>query len=302
MNKRLMILLFAVSVFTPLWAQEAEISGFELSIDQDYFADFLRDKPYTDRNYTIGLRIGMYGELADHPYLGLPWVRNKVDEFLVDKLLYGMGFRQDKVSHNFAFTINGFSPLHISNQTSDFNLALADGYNLSEDRPFSSFTGFRSTRRIEGNKLFVHSAKQLDLAINTSFTFGFASLGFAEGLENLFGDNRPDGNLWEKNDTLPYPSGQVLPAPLPLFMYSLSVEAVVWRPMRQVVLQLRPELNLGYYTNFGIGLDFGKVLNVERHVDNLSYTDTNNPGILVVSNQYLAFSIVAGGTARCSCL
>jgi len=61
---------------------------------------------------------------------------------------------------------------------------------------------------------------------------------------------------------------------------------------------VRPEINLGYYTNVAIGFDFGKVMNVERHIDNLSYTDNNNPGLVVVNNESFGISIAAGGTAR----
>jgi len=292
------LLLFSLFSAYEIRAQEYDISGFELSIDQDNFADFLRDTVNVDDNYTISLRLGMYGALANHPYLGLPFVRQLADDFLVDKLLFGTGFREERRSHSFVLTINGFTPTHISDEIPEFQEALDNGYSLSGDRPFSSFTGFRSTRRLEGNKLFVHSARRLDMAINTSFTFGFASLGLARGLDDLFGRNRPDGNLWAHDENKPYPTGQVYTAPMPIFMYSVSMEAVVWRPIKKVIFQIRPEINLGYYTNLGLGIDIGKAMNVENTLDNLSYTDTNNPGVLVVSNEYLSFSIVAGATAR----
>jgi len=85
---------------------------------------------------------------------------------------------------------------------------------------------------------------------------------------------------------------------MPLFMYSISAEAVVWQPLRKVLLQVRPELNLGYYTNIGFGIDFGKVMNVERHVDNLGYTDTHNPSLIAVNNDNISLSVVGGFTAR----
>ena len=282
-----------------LTAQEKDISGFEFQIDQDYLADFLRnDSIKVDKNYAISMRLGLYGEYANHPYLGLPWVREKADAFLIDKLLYNSGFIEYSTSHSFVFTINGFSPQHISDEIPRFQEAIDEGYALSADRPFSSFTGFRSTRRVEGFKRFAHSAIELDLAVTTSFTFGFASLGIVKGVENLFGSKRPDGNLWTRDETKPYPTGQINPAPIPMFMYSISAEAVVFRPIKKVVFQVRPELNLGYYTNLGIGLDIGKVMNVERHVDNLSYTDTNNPGLIAVNNDNLSLAISAGFMAR----
>ena len=55
--------------------QENDLSGFELSIDQDRFVDGFRDEPFENRNYAIGMRIGIYGKLANHTYLGLPFVR-----------------------------------------------------------------------------------------------------------------------------------------------------------------------------------------------------------------------------------
>jgi len=292
------ITILHLSFLTTLHSQENDLAGFEISIDQDNFADIIRDTIEADRNYAISLRLGFYGALANHDYLGLPWVRKKADGLLLDKILYNSGFQEESRSHNFVLTINGFSPSHISNEAPEFQEALNEGYVLNGDHPFSSFTGFRSTRRVQGLKRIVHSAKTIDLAVTSSFTFGFASFGLIKGIENLFGGNRPDGNLWSRDPNDPNPTGQAMPSPFPMFMYSLSAEAVVWQPIRKVLVQIRPELNLGYYTNIGIGLDLGKVLNVERHVDNLSYTDTNNPGLISVNDDAIGFSLVAGGTIK----
>lgn len=281
-----------------LASQEYPISGYELSIDQDYFADFLRDSIVEDRNYTIGLRAGFYGENANNPVFGLPWLRQTVDDFFLRNFLYNMGFREDGRSHSLMFTINGFSPSLISDETAFFQQAVADGYSLEMDRPFSSFTGFRSSRRLEGSKAIPHAAGRMDLAFNTSVTIGFASIGLAHAVEDLFGAKRPDGNLWSRDEQKPYPTGQLNPILLPMFMYSMSVEATLMRPMKKVVLQMRPEINLGYYTNIGIGLDLGKVMNVERLVDNLGYTDTHNPGTLKVNNEDISFALSLGGTVR----
>lgn len=296
--KKLFTIVAALFFVTQQHAQENDLAGFELSIDQDCFADFVRDTTEIDRNYTIGLRLGFYGALANHDYLGLPWVRKRIDGFLLDRILESSGFYEESESHNFVLTINGFTPSHISDETPEFAQAVSEGYQLSGDHPFSSFTGFRSTRRLQGIKRFVHSAKTMDLAINSSFTFGFASFGFAKGLDNLFGGDRPDAILWDRDENKDYTNGQAMPSPFPLFMYSLSAEAVVWQPLKKVLLQVRPELNLGYYTNIGIGIDFGKVMNVDRHIDNLSYTDTNNPGLISVNDEALGFSFVGGATVR----
>jgi len=293
----LLLIIFCITTVT-ITAQENYLSGVEVSIDQDYFADFLRNQNNENRNYATSMRIAVFGEIAENTYFGLPWVRRAVDGFLIDRVLYNRGFREERESHSFSFEINGFSPSLISDEVPGFNTAIAGGYSLESDRPFSSFTGFRSTRRLEGNKLFVHTTQQVDLAFTTSFTAGFASLGIIQGIENLFGSNRPDANLWDRNDDAPYPTGQLVLSPIPMLMYSVSVEAVVWRPIKKVLLQVRPEINLGYYTNVGIGFDFGKVMNVERHIDNLSYTDNNNPGLVVVNNESFGISIAAGGTAR----
>ncbi|MDA8692849.1 lipid A deacylase LpxR family protein [Saprospiraceae bacterium] len=294
-----LVVLLSLSLNNKSYGQENYLSGIELSIDQDRFSDFLQqDENNENRNYAISLRLGIYGELANNPVLGLPWVRQIVDGFFIDRILENRGFRQDRKSHNFTFEINGFSPSLISDEVPGFQDAILGGYDLALDRPFSSFTGFRSSRRLEGNKLFVHSARQLDLAVTTSFTAGFASFGIVKGVENLFGGGRPDGNLWDRNENAPYPTGQIVLSPVPMLMYSISAEAVVWRPIKQVLLQVRPEVNLGYYTNIGLGFDFGKVMNVEKHIDNLSYTDNNNPGLIVVNNDHFGISIVSGGTAR----
>lgn len=294
----IMLVCISIVLSSRLAAQEYDLTGLEMSIDQDYFSDFLRDTTRVNDNYAISLRLGFYGAWANNPNLGLPFVRQKIDGFLIDDILYNTGFREERRSHNLVFTINGFSPQHINNQTEQFVQDSINGYTHFEDRPFSSFTGFRSTRRLEGNKLFAHSARRLDMAINSSFTFGFASIGLARNVENLFGARRPDGILWEETDSLPYPTGQVNRTLMPVFMYQLAAEAVVWRPVNKLVFQVRPELSLGYYTHLGLGFDIGKVMNVERMVDNLGYTDTHNPGVLVVNNEYLSLAISAGATAR----
>lgn len=299
MRQLLVLLLAIISIHLDLSGQEKDFSGFELSFDQDYFADFIRDgDEHFDKNYAVSMRLGFYGAQADHIYLGLPYVRRMVDGFLIDRFLFRKGFSEEKVSHNFTLTINGFSPTHISNEVEGFNQALAEGYDLSLDRPFSSFTGFRSTRRVEGFKRFVHSAIKRDLAVSTSFVFGFQSFGIVKGVENMLGARRPDANLWSRNDTLAYPTGQMVSNPTPMIMYGIIAETDIWRPLDKIVLQVRPELNLGTYTSLGLGLDLGKVMNVERLVDNLSFTDIHNPSLIVVNNDNLGLAISLGVTGR----
>lgn len=297
--KYLLCLLIALITLPQIGSsQEENLTGIELSVDQDFLADFLHDDPAEGHNYTAALRIGIYGELANHIYLGLPWVRSKIDYFLIDRILDYSLFGIDKTSHNFVFTVNGFSPTIISDENQLFWDTLAAGYRLENDLPFSSFTGFRSTRRLEVSKYVSHSASQFDMGITSSFSFGLASLGLIRGVENLFGANRPDHNLWVRDEDKLYPTGQLLYRPIPIFMYSLSVETVLWRPLRQVLFQLRPEINIGYYGDVGLGLDFGKVLNTERLIDNLSYTDLHNPGTIGISDQPFAWSLVGGGAIR----
>ena len=297
--KLITILVFSlVLVHNDTFAQEDEITAIELSADQDFFADFLHKDPIEAYNYTTAFRIGFYGELANHIYLGLPYVRQKIDGWLIDPILENSRFGEEWTSHNFALTINGFSPTFISDETTQFADTLLGGYRLENDIPFSSFTGLRSSRRMEMSKMMAHSAKEIDMAVTTSFTFGFMSLGLIRGVENALGANRPLANLWERDESKPYPTGQLNHVMAPVFMYSLSVETVLWRPFRKVLLQMRPELNLGYYTDIGLGIDFGKVMNSNRFIDNLSYTDTNNPGLASVNTEDVSFSLVAGGAVR----
>lgn len=295
------ILFFFVLIHISLsysQAQQLGFSGVEISVDQDRFADFLRDSLLEDNNHTVALRLGFYGAHANSYYLGLPWIRENIDAFYLDNMLYNRGFNLENISHNFAFIISGFSPSFISDETDFFDANLRAGYDLTQDRPFSSFTGFRSTRRLEGNKLFAHSAFRLDMAITTSFTFGFMSMGIVQGVENLFGGRRPEAVLWDRDKSKSYPTGQTMRKGMPVFMYSMSYESVVLRPLRKIVVQVRPEINLGYYTNVGFGIDIGKVMNVEKNIDNLGYTDTNNPSLLKVNNENIALGISAGGTVR----
>jgi len=278
--------------------QEYDISGIELAFDQDGFVDFLRDGPNDEHNYAISMRIGLYGAYANHTYLGLPWVRQKIDGFILDRLIYKSGFSEERTSHNFVFTSTGFSPSYISDETEGFADARARGYSHLDDRPFSSFTGFRSTRRLEGSKRFAHSARSFNVAFNSSFVLGFASFGLPQNLDNLFGARRPDAKFWDEDTSRPYPTGQLIKKAIPLFLYSTSMEVAVLQPLRKVLIQVRPELNLGYYTNIGLGIDIGKVMNVEKLVDNLGYTDTHNPSLIAVNDADVSLSIVGGVTTR----
>ncbi len=63
-------------------------------------------------------------------------------------------------------------------------------------------------------------------------------------------------------------------------------------------MQVRPELNLGHYTDLAFGIDFGKVMNVEGVIDHLAYTDVNSPSNALVNDDDLGLSIVGGITGR----
>jgi len=301
----LLILLLSIGTTFKLHSQrQSDFAGIEISVDQDYFADWIREnvededqEPYFDKNYTVALRLGFYGEYANSYYLGLPWVRERID-YLIDNILYRSDFRQKTESHSFLFLANGFSPTHISDEVDGFEEAVANGYSLAADRPFSSFTGFRSSRRLEGTKRFVHSARLFDMGVNTSFSFGIGGTGLAKGIDNLFGFKRPDGNLWKRDENKPYPTGEVIKNILPLVQYSVSSEIAIWTPIRKIVFQVRPELNLGHYTDIAFGIDFGKVMSVEGVIDHLAYTDVNNPSNASVNDEDFGFSLVGGVTGR----
>ncbi len=285
-------------------SQERDFSGFEMALDQDHYADFLRTGNNIGRNYSIGFRLTAYGYEMDNDKLGLPFLRKHIDEFLVKPYLRGISFRHERELHDFTFIANAFMPGHIADDTEVYDIEVALGYDHYQDRPFSSFTGFRSTKRFEGNKLFAKSARKMDFAVASSFSFGFSGFGIAQALQNFFhgnsyfGTERPIPNLWKRDETKAYPGGQVLGWGFPMFLYTLTAEAVVWKPIKTFQFQLRPDFNLGYYTNFGLGFDVGKVMKGEKFIDNLGYTDTNNASILSVGNGYFAYSLVAGGTAR----
>jgi len=305
MKYYLSLLFICVGFSASLYSQrQPDFAGFEISVDQDSFADWIRKNvdddgqmPYFDKNYTAAIRLGFFGEYANSYYLGLPWVRERID-YLIDNLLYVKDFRQKTESHSFLFIANGFSPTHISDEVAGFGDAVANGYSLAEDRPFSSFTGFRSSRRLEGTKRFVHSARLYNIGVNTSFSFGIGGTGLAKGIDNLFGFKRPDGNLWSRDEAKPYPTGEVIKNILPLVQYSLSSEVAIWTPIKRVVFQIRPEINLGHYTDLAFGIDFGKVMNVEGVIDHLAYTDVNNPSNASVNDDDMGFSLVGGITGR----
>ncbi len=299
-----LVLSFLLFIASETSAQERDFSGGEVAFDQDHYADFLSTGLKTTRNYSIGIRVTLFGYEMDNDKLGLPYVRRQIDEFLIKPYLESIGFRHEKELHDLTFIANGFMPLHISDETEIFQLRHGNDYLLSADRPFSSFTGFRSTKRWEGNKIFATSARKMDFAVISTFSFGFAGFGIAEAMQEFFhsndsfGTSRPVPSLWERDPSKDYPTGQVFRAGFPLFMYTMSAEAVVWKPIKTFQFQLRPDFNIGYYTNFGLGFDFGKVMKGEKFIDNLGYTDSNNASILSVANDYFAYSLVAGGTAR----
>ncbi len=301
----LSFLVCTILCINQLYSQrQVDFAGLEISMDQDYFADWIRPDaeevsrtPYFDKNYAAALRVGFFGEYANSYYLGLPWVRERLD-YLIDRRLYRRGFSEDKESHSFFFIANGFSPTHISDEGDGFDEAVANGYDLANDRPFSSFTGFRSSRRLEGTRRIIHSAKVYHMGINSSFSFGLGGTGLARGVDNLLGFGRPNGNLWRRDESKPYPTGEVIKNVLPLVQYSLSSELAVWTPFRKVVLQIRPEMNLGHYTDLAFGIDFGKVMNVEGVIDHLAYTDVNNPSNASINDEDIGFSFVGGITGR----
>ncbi len=293
--------------FASLSGQERDIAGFEITLDQDHLADFVQEATpvmLLGRNYTIGMRVSVFGYDTDNDILGLPWVRKKIEGFAVEPILDDLGLHVEQLRHDIAFIANGFTPQHISDEIVAFDIAVSDGYNLSADRPFSSFFGFRSSRRYEGTKIGATTGKRRDYALNSSFTFGIAGVGvpelmqrFFNGIDN-FGATRPVPNLWDRDSSRSIPTGQALPFGFPLPMYSLSVESVIWKPIKTFQLQLRPDINVGYYTNLGLGFDVGKVMIGERFIDNLGYTDTNNFSVLTIAKGHFAYSLVAGGSAR----
>ena len=83
------LLFFFVS--TALSAQEGtsadsiyKTTGFYLYTDQDLFVG----KHNEDRNYTMGVNLGIFGPVADRNYWGLPWLRKKVDKGFAKKLIH----------------------------------------------------------------------------------------------------------------------------------------------------------------------------------------------------------------------
>ncbi|NNE26306.1 MAG: hypothetical protein HKN09_05645, partial [Saprospiraceae bacterium] len=132
MNRILILsMLFLLGYVLQLTSQENDLTGVELSLDQDHLADIIVGDPHFDRNYTIALRLGIYGEYANSTYLGLPFIREKIDGFIIDDLLWNMGFQFDEVSHNFTFEVNGFTPMHINDTIPEYETAVGNGYSLS---------------------------------------------------------------------------------------------------------------------------------------------------------------------------
>ena len=283
---------------------EQPVTGFMVSQDMDHYADFARTGLMANRNYNYALGITLFGEEMNSSYLGLPYVRAAIDNFIITPFLEETGFRLDKKKHAFSFLVTGYTASFISDITDSYLFERTQGYTFANDRPFSSFTGFRSSRRLEGNKLYSKSARQVYIAVNSSFSFGIAGSGLVDKIQRFyysrdaFGTSRPEPTLWKRDQSKDYPTGEVMPAGIPLPLYSLSSDIVLARFLRLFQFQFRPEINLGYYTNLGIGFDFGKRMQGDKFLDVIGYTDASRVPVMSVAKKNVALTFLVGGTAR----
>lgn len=288
-----------------LGAQEEQyFSGISGSLDLDHLADYTIEGPFGDKNYQFAMQGTIHGRVADEDLLFVPRLRDLIDRWAVfpylDKLLY----RPDASQHQLSLILEGFTPAFVSDETPLYPFAVADGYRLADDRPFSSFFGLKFSKDYHGHRIQAKSARRMDVKISTSLSIGVAGSGLVNAFQKVlhendaFGTSRPVPNLWKRDETKDISSGEVLPSGFPLLMYSVSAQAVLFKPVSFLQVDGLGRVDLGYQTGLAMGLEIGKTKKGVKTLSSERYSNTVTPALLHRSKEYFAFNFVVGGQAR----
>lgn len=241
------------SIGQPLNNSTNGIQSVTLFTDQDFFAKSLNE----DRNYTMGFKIILQGELTNKNWwLGVPLLRKGLD-FLTSVEIDDL---QPVRYYSLSLKGTAFTPLDICTN---------DGMVDIEDRPFSFLLGLSSSRRTEfdfpkqGNtSIFSKNNRNKDFSITNSLTLGILGLDIGKGFQtwshrvHLFGSTREVPCLW---DTQIGEGGELTG------LINVSSEKPLLNIINKgaglstlrVLISGSGEVNLGYYTNMAVGLDFG---------------------------------------------
>lgn len=303
--KQLTILFSLLLALNYAYTQEEQIfSGLSGSMDLDHLADFAVEGPFGDKNYQLSMRGTLHGRFAGESYMLVPQLRDWLDRQIIfpylDKLLY----RPDASQHSLSIILEGFTPAFVSDETELLPFAVADGYSLSTDRPFSSFIGVKFSKVYIGNRIQAKSARRMDLKVNTSLSLGFAGTGIIDKIQRgihgneSFGTSRPIPNLWERDSSKEIPTGEVLPSGFPLPMYSVHAQAVIFKPVSFLQVDAVGRVDLGYQTGMAMGVELGKAKKGARTLSTDRYSNAVSPIPFHRSKQYLAFNFTVGAQAR----
>lgn len=209
--------------------------GITLLADQDFFSPIGNE----DRNYTMGVGIGVMGEKTGKDYLVLPFIRKSLDRlFQLDSL------STDQYINTMSLLSSNFTPLDLVPSTP-----------VTNDRPYGSFLGFSSSqlRVVNGGD----SNLRNDFSILSTFNLGLLGLRVGKEVQSfihekhLFGSQRPIPQGWHNQIS----NGGEL-----TLLYRLEVRKPMSyiRRNKRYILQLTSSLEgmAGYYTNAAAGLQF----------------------------------------------
>ncbi|MBC7776331.1 MAG: lipid A deacylase LpxR family protein [Phycisphaerae bacterium] len=211
-------------------------TGFYFYTDQDFFVD----KYNEDRNYTMGVNLGIFGPVADQNFLGMPWLRKKVDKF--------SGVDQHHCANNqfnfpgFSVFVSGFTPLNL------------DTLNpIIGDRPYASLVCLSSS--------YVSANRLMGWAVLSELNVGMLGLQLAPDFqikvheEHWLGSTRPTPRGWHN---------QISNGGEPTLMYRIGYRKRLleqfwkvekWPNAKRFQLIGTAETMLGYYTNASVGVE-----------------------------------------------
>lgn len=237
-NQFLFCLLFAFVCEQAVSQDDfANVSGFYIYSDQDVFLKKFNE----DRNYTMGLHLGVFGPFADENYLGIPFLRKKVDHFF------------------------GFDSIHCENDplTRASVVLYGSGYTplaIEQTDPIIGDRPYASLLMLGAGYLSVNEPSNYSLL--TEFNLGMLGLNHAKEAQSYIHKNHWFGS------TRPVPQGwhnQISNGGEPTLLYRIVFRRMLFqndwsksiRNYRMHRFQVTGigEGMLGYYTNVALGME-----------------------------------------------
>lgn len=214
-------------------------AGIFVLTDQDVF-----QKAYNeDRNYTMGILIGVYGPFTDKNYLLFPFLRKKIDGLLGFDSVH----RKNDALERYALSLfgSGFTPLDIANPLP-----------VRDDRPYASLLAIASSHtsaKLSGRRPW---------SLTTELSIGVLGLNIAKNAQSHIHENHWLGSQ------RPLPMGwhnQISHGGEPTLLYRATCRNLIYEygkinPKRHVKVQ-RLQISalyegmIGYYTNAAAGVD-----------------------------------------------